>query len=146
VPETGERVERLTIGSVPAQLRDARAWLTRILVAAGCPESEAGDMAVVLSEACSNAIRHGYEDRGDGRIDLELSVRADQLALSVRDYGKGFDPRAYRPPDLRRPRMGGYGIYLMNQLTDRVELRPVEQGTLVVTTRSRSREAVRRHG
>jgi anti-sigma regulatory factor (Ser/Thr protein kinase) len=140
VPESEPRVERLTIRSVPGQLRDARTWLTRMLVGQGWADAEAGDLAVVLSEACSNAIRHGYEERDDGRIDLELRLDANAVELSVRDYGKGFDPGAYRAPDLRQPHVGGYGIHLMNQLADSVELRPVERGTLVVMTKTRSEE------
>ena len=145
MPDREERVERLSIRSVPKRIRDARGWFARVARAHGCSEDEVRDLAVALSEACSNAQRHGYEGRDDGPIELELRIRSDEIELSVRDYGKGLEPGSYRAPDLARPRVGGYGIYLMSQLTDRVEHRPAETGTLVVMMKSRSRKAEVEH-
>lgn len=132
-----ERIERLAIRSDPALFRDARRWLAGILEPAGWTKEESTDVVVALSEACSNAHRYAYEGRKDGRIDLQAALSAERIEIRVRDYGKGFDPREYRSPDLSRPREGGYGIYLMRRLTDRLEHRPMETGTLVLMVKSR---------
>jgi serine/threonine-protein kinase RsbW len=134
-----DRVERFSTRSDPRVFRDARCWLARIVGADGWSSSQIHDLTVVLNEACSNAHRHAYSGRIDGRIDLELRLHPVEVELAVRDYGKGFDPGRYRPPDLSRPNEGGYGIHLMHRLTDRVEHRRMDPGTLVVMTRRRTR-------
>jgi serine/threonine-protein kinase RsbW len=145
VPERA-RTERLSIRSDPVLIRDARRWLTRIVDGAGWSGEESHDLAVALSEACSNAYRYAYEGRTDGRIDLFVELWADEIELAVRDYGKGFDQETYRTPDLSQPREGGYGIYLMQQLTDRLEHRPMESGTLVVMGKTRRAAGENRPG
>jgi len=132
-----ERTEQLGIRSDPEQFRVARRWLSAHLTAAGWFGEEIRDLTVALSEACSNAHRYGYEGRTDGRIDLELTLGAERAELRVRDYGRGFDSRQYQPPDLSRPREGGYGIQLMRGLTDGVEHRLMDRGTLVLMTKLR---------
>lgn len=132
-----ERIERLGVRSDPGLFRDVRRWLNGILAGAGWLEEERSDLVVALSEACSNAHRYAYEGRKSGRIDLQVELSADGVEIRVRDYGKGFDPRDYRAPELGRPREGGYGIYLMKRLTDRLEHRSMETGTLVLMTKRR---------
>jgi serine/threonine-protein kinase RsbW len=73
----------------------------------------------------------------DGKIDLEIALNADRAEIRIRDYGRGFDPGKYRAPDLDRPREGGYGIHLMKGLTDHLEHRVMEEGTLVLMTKLR---------
>ena len=119
--------------------REARCWLARIAGEGGWTANQVHDLTVALSEACSNAHRHAYSGRLGGRIDLELRLSPGAIELTVRDYGEGFDPRGYRSPDLSRPNEGGYGIHLMHRLTDRVEHRRMEPGTMVVMAKRRKR-------
>ena len=134
--ESGQ-IERLSIRSDPGLIREARRWLGEIVARRGWSPSETHDLALVLSEACSNAHRYGYGGRKDGRIDVRLEVWRSRIEIAVRDYGVGFDPDAYRSPDLSQPNESGYGIHLMKQLTDHLEHRAVECGTLVVMVRNR---------
>lgn len=136
MPE-GDRIERLRIRSDPERFPVARRWLSGILSEAGWFGEEVRDLVVAMSEACSNAHRYAYEGGTDGAIDLELELSSERAEIRVRDYGRGFDPRDYRAPDLSRPREGGYGICLMKGLTDRLEHRPMERGTLVSMTKLR---------
>jgi serine/threonine-protein kinase RsbW len=131
------RFEEFTIRSDPRRIREARRWLAGLVAGVGWSGEDCHDLAVALSEACSNAHRYAYAGRTDGRIDLRVALHGDRVELSVRDYGKGFDPKAYREPDLSRPREGGYGIHLMRGLTDRVEHRRQDVGTLVLMTKSK---------
>jgi signal transduction histidine kinase len=59
----------------------------------------------IVSEAITNAVRHGHADLV--RVELEDGKR---LRLRVRDTGTGFDPTATRP-DAR----GGYGLQIMRE-------------------------------
>lgn len=133
----GDQIERLWIRSDPGRFRVARRWLAGILGEAGWFGEEVRDVVVAVSEACSNAHRYGYDGSMDGKIDLEIELNADRAEIRIRDYGRGFDPEKYRAPDLGRPREGGYGIHLMKGLTDHLEHRVMEEGTLVLMTKLR---------
>jgi serine/threonine-protein kinase RsbW len=132
-----ERIEELSIPSDPGRIRDARRWLAAVVGGAGWPGEDCHDLAVALSEACSNAHRYAYAGRTDGRVDLRLELFADHVVLQVRDYGTGFDLGRYEAPDLLRPTEGGYGIHLMRGLTDRVEYRQEKAGTSVRMAKTR---------
>ena len=130
-------LEALSIQSEPARIRDARRWVTSIARSAGFSEGETHDVAVALSEVCSNSLRHSYGGRTDGRIDLEARVERGLLRLTVRDYGESFDVAAYRAPMLSEPSEGGYGVYLIRNLMDDVEYTNMGAGTRVVLVKSR---------
>lgn len=129
--------EEFTIRSSPEQVRRARTWLGRIIAQAGWNEDEAHDLAVALTEVCSNVHRHAYDGRTEGRIDLKVEVRQEKARVSIRDYGKPFDGRSYPAPDLSQPAEGGYGIYLIRKLCDRVHYEPLEVGSRVELFKSR---------
>ncbi|MBZ5638919.1 MAG: ATP-binding protein [Acidobacteriia bacterium] len=67
MPE-GARLEALSIRSDPARIRDARTWIAAVARSAGFTEEETHDLAVALSEVCSNSHRHSYRGRTDGRF------------------------------------------------------------------------------
>ena len=79
---------------------------------------------VVLDEAVSNAINHGYVAGVRGEIAVRLRRGADRVEVEVEDDGRPFDPLRAPPPDLslpleRRP-IGGLGIHLIRNLMDEV--------------------------
>jgi len=78
------------------------------------------EIALAVSEAVSNIVRHAYEGRSDGRIEATLTVDDTALTLRLRDYGRKFDPDTYQAPDLSNASVGGYGIYLMRTVMDEV--------------------------
>jgi anti-anti-sigma factor len=82
------------------------------------------NLPVALTEALSNAILRGNrEDRGkEVRVRLEITDR--ELIVEVEDEGQGFDLEACTedpttPDQLERE--DGRGLFLMQQLMDRVE-------------------------
>jgi anti-sigma regulatory factor (Ser/Thr protein kinase) len=92
--------------------------------AQGLPANVVNALNVVLDEAVSNAINHGYESGVRGEIAVRLRRAADGVLLEVEDDGKPFDPLQAPPPDLslpleRRP-IGGLGIHLIRNLMDEV--------------------------
>jgi serine/threonine-protein kinase RsbW len=67
-------------------------------------------VALVLTEACSNVVRHAYPDTA-GELTLAAWVDDDELILVVADEGIGLDGET-RCPGL------GLGLSLMRELTD----------------------------
>jgi len=79
---------------------------------------------VVLDEAVSNAINHGYDAGVRGEIAVRLRRGPDRVEVEVEDDGLPFDPLQVPPPDLtlpleRRP-IGGLGVHLIKNLMDEV--------------------------
>jgi anti-sigma regulatory factor (Ser/Thr protein kinase) len=93
--------------------------------AVGLPAPRTADVALAITEAATNSVRHGG---GEGT----LRVWEDEGALvcEVRDAGRIDDPLAgRRMPSLEAE--GGRGLWLANQLGDLVQVRSGEQGTAV---------------
>jgi anti-sigma regulatory factor (Ser/Thr protein kinase) len=88
------------------------------------PGNVVNALNVVLDEAVSNAINHGYDAGVRGEIAVRLRRGADRVEVEVEDDGRPFDPLRAPPPDLslpleRRP-IGGLGIHLIRNLMDEV--------------------------
>jgi anti-sigma regulatory factor (Ser/Thr protein kinase) len=88
------------------------------------PTDVVNALNVVLDEAVSNAISHGYDVGVRGEIAVRMRRAPDRVLLEVEDDGRPFDPLQTPPPDLtlpleRRP-IGGLGVHLIRNLMDEV--------------------------
>jgi anti-sigma regulatory factor (Ser/Thr protein kinase) len=70
------------------------------------------DLRLVISEVVTNAVRHG----GDGDVLVAVTPKDDYLCVQVTDTGDGFAPR---PRALEPDEDGGFGLFLIEQLTRR---------------------------
>jgi len=89
----------------------------------GLTAERASDVALAASEALSNSVRHG-----GGRGRLRAWTEGSHLALEVRDRGLVEDPLVGRLP-VGPDSPGGRGLWLVNQLSDLVQLRTACTGT-----------------
>ena len=70
---------------------------------------------LILSELIANSLKHAFEGRSRGRIQIELSkLGADALCLVVRDDGIGLPPGV----DVSRPET--LGLQLVRMLCDQL--------------------------
>jgi serine/threonine-protein kinase RsbW len=128
----------LVIESRVGEIARARRWLAQYAQAVGFPEKEVGNLALALSEACANIIKHAYHGQPDRPIELHLSIDETKLALSIHDVGARFDVQAYQPPDLTEAHEGGYGVFIIRSLMDEVEYDTSdEQGTTLTLVKYR---------
>lgn len=72
---------------------------------------------LALSEAVTNSVIHAGL-RSPQLIDMEVWARSDLLRIEVTDNGSGFDPAAL-PPKPTNSEPGGWGLWLIGELTDR---------------------------
>lgn len=82
------------------------------------------NVPVALSEALSNAIIRGNHEDPSKRVHLRATVSDVALVLDVSDEGAGFDMHKvdHDPTAAEHlAREDGRGIFLMQQLMDRVE-------------------------
>lgn len=95
---------------------------------AGLSGDRLDDFVLAVNELLTNAVRHGG---GGGQ--LRLWRDGAWVLCEVSDTGAGLDPdqrgTGARPP-LDRP--GGWGLWLVERLTDAVEVRTGADGTSVV--------------
>jgi serine/threonine-protein kinase RsbW len=106
----------------------------------GLPERTIYDLELAVDEACSNVIRHAYGGQA-GMIDLAIRREDGCIRVTIRDWGRAFDPAAVPVPDVNAPLeqrpLGGLGLFLMRQMMDNVEFEfdPVNGNTLTMTKR-----------
>jgi anti-sigma regulatory factor (Ser/Thr protein kinase) len=56
------------------------------------------DIALAVTEACTNAVVHAYAGRdGEGKIRVTAAHANGSLAVTVRDHGNGMSPRVDTP-------------------------------------------------
>lgn len=85
---------------------------------------ELSDLRTAVSEAVTNAILHGYDNRPEGRVFLRCEKQNRTITVIVRDTGCGIEDieLARRPfytskPELER---SGMGFSVMEAFTDKV--------------------------
>jgi serine/threonine-protein kinase RsbW len=107
-----------------AGLAELAEWVERFGAEQHLPATVVNALNVVLDEAVSNAVNHGYDAGARGEIAVRLRRAGDSVAVEVEDDGRPFDPLQVPPPDLtlsleQRP-IGGLGIHLIRNLMDEV--------------------------
>ena len=86
-----------------------------------------GDLKLAVTEACTNSVRHGYDD-GEGTVEVVYELRSDRLVVEVADDGPGFDAAGDRPAGDRLAE-GGLGIAIIRALSDEFEAGKQADGT-----------------
>ena len=87
---------------------------------------EIKDVKTAVSEAVTNSIIHGYENREDGLIRIEAEINESEITIAIIDKGIGIDDigQAMEPlytsrPDLER---SGMGFTVMETFMDNLEV------------------------
>lgn len=121
------RSVRLTIPARPEYITLGRLALTAIAGVRPLSDETLHDLKLALTEACTNSVKHAYDDRGHGSVDIVYELRADRLEVEVGDAGTGFEPAAERA-DADGLEEGGLGIAIIRAVTDEVEIAEREGG------------------
>ena len=98
------------------------------------------NVPVALTEALSNAILRGNRDDPGKHVHVRAEVDARRLVLEVADEGAGFDLDASLVDPTTPENIGredGRGLFLMQQLMDRVERVEAPSGSVVRMTLNR---------
>ena len=98
---------------------------------------EITDVKTAVSEAVTNSIIHGYENRTDGIVEIEAIIEGNEITIIIADNGKGItnidmarEPLYTSRPDLER---SGMGFTVMETFMDSLEVESEDgKGTRVV--------------
>lgn len=109
--QTADR-QALELTAEAISVGKARGWIDG--VAAGLvADDRRGDLRLVMTEVVTNAVRHGA--RG-GTLRIAATPKADFLCVQVTDDGPGLVPR---PGAMASDENGGFGLFIVEQLTRR---------------------------
>lgn len=79
------------------------------------------DLKLALTEACTNSIRHAYEEGRVGTVDVRYELNGEKVAVEIADEGSGFEVDADRAQNGELDE-GGLGIAIIRALTDELAI------------------------
>lgn len=101
---------------------------------------ELSDVKTAVSEAVTNAIIHGYDNKL-GTIIIKAEIYGDMLTVEIEDFGKGIEdiemakqPLYTSKPELER---SGMGFTVMESFMDSLSVESkINSGTKIIMTKS----------
>ena len=95
------------------------------------------DLKLVSEELLANIIKHGYDNRSDEAIDVELSVDGSSVRITFTDSAAAFNPLERNPPDILNDLSeGGMGILLVKSLTDEQQYKRDNNHNVLTVTKN----------
>jgi len=118
--ETLPRTVLAEMPAVPESVGPLRRRAQAFAESAGAPRKRVSDIALAVSEACTNVVIHAYRER-PGKLAVAAEATGNEIRLKVTDEGAGLTPRADSPGL-------GLGLPLIARLTDSFEVGPGPSG------------------
>lgn len=120
------------IPSSMSQLPKAMAFVRSEAISTGFSEKDTWKIELPVEEALTNIIRHGQSEEG---IEIDFS-RSEPIGLTVtiKDWGKPFDPSA-SIPTTEQSAIGGNGIALMQKCIDVIRYQRHDNYNLLTLTK-----------
>lgn len=147
--QTAELIE-MKVPARPEYVGVVRLTVSGIANRLGYTYDDIEDIKIAIAEACTNVVNHAYPtevEQDSMHISfavfenrLELTVADQGGAVDVDELGKGRGPVKKDQPveDLKE---GGLGLFLIETLMDKVEIRG-ESGVMIVMTKFLQRDEV----
>jgi len=132
-------LKELTIQSKTSYLNKVRAFISDEAKKFGFSDDEVSKITLAVDEACTNIIKHAYKNASNYPIHLRLKARNNTFEIMIEDQGMPFEPDAIKMPDMKEHiksyKRGGFGMYLMKSLMDKVEykIQPGRKNRVILT-------------
>ncbi len=98
---------------------------------------------LAAEEVCTNIIRHGYKNKNNGSIQIEVISRRKSLTVNIIDQGQTYDPKQVKTPDLKEyvelGKIGGLGIMMIRKLMDEISYKVTPRGNEFQLTKYRQK-------
>lgn len=111
----------LTIPARPEFIALGRLALTGLARTRALSQEVVADLKLALTEACSNSVRHAYDEGRLGVVQIRYELSPDRFVIEVDDEGSGFDPQTIERAQEELDE-GGLGIAIIRALTDELEI------------------------
>jgi serine/threonine-protein kinase RsbW len=123
----------LTIAARPENLAIARLALAGVAASAGASREVVADLKLAVTEACTNAILHGYGGSGaKDDIVIRYTVGEGTLSIEVEDRGAGFEPGHSPSPAASNGNGLGMGLMIIRMITDDLSVTSASTGSRIV--------------
>lgn len=116
------------LAAAPEHLRASRHQFARWLSDIQVPPFRSHDILLAVGEAATNAIEHGSRLDATQVVSVRASVRDEIVTVTVSDRGCWINP-SKSPATPSRHR--GRGLYLINELANKVDINGSAHGTHV---------------
>ena len=98
---------------------------------------------LVLEEAVVNVIQYAFPKGEEHTFTLDADKDADTVTFVLRDDGKPFNPLTQAPDvdihlSAEKRKIGGLGIFLVQQMMDEVDYKRTSKGENVLVMKKRS--------
>jgi serine/threonine-protein kinase RsbW len=131
-PSRATEQEPVVIGqmlpAVPASIAAVRGAIVRLALSRGAEPGDLDRIALAVSEAVTNAVRHAYPPGTAGPVRYLADIEGDDLQVIVADAGHGLDSE-HRSPGL------GIGLQLIAHSTSDFALTTLDGGGFEVWMR-----------
>jgi len=125
----------LSVPSKPEYVSVVRLTVSAISSRMGFNIEQIEDIKVALAEACTNVIKHG-ECKKNSNYLVEFVVDDEKIAITIKDEGNGFSSQNVCEPDLKCPKEGGLGLFIIKSLMDEVDIdSAMGKGTTIKMTK-----------
>ena len=95
---------------------------------------------LAVDEVLTNTITYGYDDDEPHRIELIVSMEAEEIVVEIVDESNVFDlsqaPEVDVDSSIEDRMLGGLGLFLVHQMMDGVEHRRVDGCNVVTLTKN----------
>ena len=128
----------LTIPMLPDMELTATTVAESLGVFMGLGVDKIEEVKIALIEGCINAFEHSKSE--DGRIDISFQINERGLTVAINDGGQGFDLEEARRRIRDKREKGlprGWGLTLIEELMDELEIDSTDKGTLITMTKYR---------
>ncbi len=124
---------RYQCASCPSQMADIRTRIRQSASAFGFDEDTITHLVLAVDEACTNIIRHAYDGKSSGKIEVDVKENNHAWEVRLRDYGKKCNPGELKGRDLHEVKPGGLGLFFIKKTFDEVYFEPLlEEGNCLI--------------
>lgn len=113
---------KIQIPSIVENIRIVESFIDNVKDKYKIDDDIYGNIMIAVTESVNNAIKHGNNCDKNKNVSLTAIYEDNLVRFIVEDEGPGFDPT--KLPDPTAPenieKIGGRGIFLMEQLSDKV--------------------------
>jgi serine/threonine-protein kinase RsbW len=115
----------LTLDAVPENISVARRAV--VDYARAC-KADVDRVALAISEAVTNVVRHAYRGRRAGPVRVKAELDHSDLVVTVADEGRGMEPRTDSPGM-------GMGLAIIGSVAGGMQLQSSDAGGLAMSIR-----------
>lgn len=94
------------------------------------------DIIISVDEVFTNIVMHAYRDIDNKYVDVRIDLTKNGIYFTISDCGEKWNFKSIPDPDIplkiAGKQKGGYGIYIIKRLMDRVDFKREKEKNQVV--------------